>query len=182
MSQSRLETDQIGMNPIPMPDARLIEALQSASSLQLYQLSTVIDRMLADPRRILEIRKDLHLGQTVQFLDWPDGQPRQGTIVELKKRQVVLHEIGAYREWTLSYTAIAPPGDSLQPAPPPGPTVVKPTRGDFQRGDRVSFEDRYLQTQVGVIVRVNQKTASIDTGDGGNWRVSFALLRHVHDV
>jgi hypothetical protein len=34
-------------------DPRLIETLNRASSLELFQLSTLIERMLADPRRII---------------------------------------------------------------------------------------------------------------------------------
>jgi len=49
-------------------------------------------------------------------------------------------------------------------------------------GAEVAFEDRYLQTQVGTIVRINQRTATIDTGDGTSWRVGFGLLRHVFDI
>jgi hypothetical protein len=48
--------------------------LQHASNLQLFQLNSVIERMLADPRRILQVRKDLHMGQTVRFMDWRDGR------------------------------------------------------------------------------------------------------------
>jgi hypothetical protein len=33
-----------------------------------------------------------------------------------------------------------------------------------------------------VIVRINQRTASIDPGDGTTWRVGFSLLRHVVDI
>ena len=34
-----------------MTDTKLIEALSNASSLELFELSNVIDRLLADPRR-----------------------------------------------------------------------------------------------------------------------------------
>lgn len=47
---------------------------------------------------------------------------------------------------------------------------------------RLAFEDKYLQTVVGIIVRINSRTATIDPGDGTHWRVGFALLRHVLDV
>lgn len=46
----------------------------------------------------------------------------------------------------------------------------------------MAFEDKYLQTVVGTIVRINSRTATIDPGDGTHWRVGFALLRHVVDV
>ena len=65
-------------------------------------------------------------------------------------------------------------------APPPAPP--KPTRNDFRCGEKVAFEDKYLQTVVGTIVRINDRTASIDPGDGTKWRVGFGLLRHVLDV
>jgi hypothetical protein len=55
--------------PPPMKDAALIESLGRATSLQLYQLAAVIERLITDPRRIVAIRKDLHLGQVVRFYD-----------------------------------------------------------------------------------------------------------------
>jgi hypothetical protein len=33
-----------------------------------------------------------------------------------------------------------------------------------------------------VIVCINQRTATIGTGDGGSWRVPFHMLRHALDI
>ena len=44
-------------------DPRMIDALEGASSLQLYQLKAMIEGMLADPRRGLAARASVHLGQ-----------------------------------------------------------------------------------------------------------------------
>ena len=44
---------------------------------------------------------------------------------------------------------------------------------EFQRDSR---------SVTGVIVRINQRTATIGTGDGGTWRVPFQMLRHVLDI
>jgi hypothetical protein len=52
---------------------------------------------------------------------------------------------------------------------------------EFQRGDTVTFNDRDGRS-IGVIVRINQRTATLGTGDGGTWRVPFHALRHVLDV
>ena len=46
----------------------------------------------------------------------------------------------------------------------------------------VMFEDRDGRSITGVAVRINQRTATIGTGDGGNWRVPFHMLRHVLDI
>ncbi|MFT3803934.1 MAG: hypothetical protein QM766_22300 [Burkholderiaceae bacterium] len=72
--------------------------------------------------------------------------------------------------------------DGNTPAPSGPDTEKRPSRQDFVRGDRVAFEDKHLNTVVGTIVRINQRTATIDPGDGTSWRVGFTLLRHVVDV
>jgi len=168
----------------PGIDDRLLELLQQASNLQLFQLNAVIERMLADPRRILQVRKDLHLGQTVSFMDWRDGQMRTGKVVALKDTKVTIHENSTRTAWAVPYAAIEPPapGPAQPAAPAEPPAAPRATRNDFRCGEKVSFEDKYLNTVVGTIVRINQRTATIDPGDGTSWRVGFALLRHVVDV
>ena len=74
----------------------MIEALEGATSLQLYQLKALIEGMLADPRRGIKARASLHLGQPVQFVDFRDGQMRSGKIIAMKDTQatVLEQEIG----------------------------------------------------------------------------------------
>jgi hypothetical protein len=171
------------LNP-PGIDARLLEVLNHASSMELFQLNAVIERMLADPRRILQVRKDLHMGQTVRFLDWRDGQMRTGKVVAMKDMQLTIHEDGTRSSWSVPYAAVEPPTSSTAKpaAPPEPPPTPRATRNDFRCGEKVAFEDKYLNTVVGTIVRINQRTATIDPGDGTSWRVGFALLRHVVDI
>ncbi|MDM0071647.1 hypothetical protein [Variovorax sp. J31P207] len=172
------------MNP-QGTDPKLIDALNRASSLELFQLSAIIERMLADPRRIIAVRTNMNLGQTVRFLDWRDGQLRNGKVVAMKDTQVTLHEEGTRREWKLPYTAVEPPGPSSATATAPArpaPPKNMPARGDFRCGEKVSFDDKYLQPQVGIVVRINQRTATVDTGNGHSWRVPFHMLRQVVDI
>jgi len=78
-------------------DPKLLDALSRASSLELFQLQSIIERMLADPKRIIAVRINMHLGQTVRFMDWRDGQMRSGKVVEMRDTQVVLHEVATRR-------------------------------------------------------------------------------------
>ena len=55
------------------------------------------------------------------------------------------------------------------------------SRTDFRVGNRVTFTDKNLQHRVGLIVRVNQHTATLDC-DGQKWRVAFELLGHLVEV
>lgn len=168
-----------------MNDPKLIDALSNATSLELFRLRVLIDRLLADPRRIVAIRSALHVGQTVRYCDPQRGEMRSGCVVALGDRQITVREDGTRSAWKLPYAAIEPPGTA---EPIEGAAGIsraaqapRPKRQDFRRGDRVAFDDRYLQTHVGTIVRINQRTASIEC-DGQSWRVPFALLRHVVDV
>lgn len=110
------------MNPLSI-DSRLLELLSRASSLELFQLSAVIERMLADPKRIVQVRKELHLGQTVRFMDWRDGQMRTGKVVAIKDTQLTIQEDGTRSSWGVPYAAVEPPtagvAKSTAPEPPP---------------------------------------------------------------
>lgn len=168
---------------VPGLDPRLLELLGRASSLELFRLNSVIERMLADPKRIVQIRKDLNLGQTVRFMDWRDGQMRSGKVVAMKDTQATILEDGSRTSWAVPYAAIEPPVPGTKPASTPEPPQPpRPSRNDFRCGEKVAFEDKYLNTVVGTIVRINQRTATIDPGTGTSWRVGFALLRHVVDI
>ncbi|MET0209288.1 MAG: hypothetical protein ABW220_09605 [Burkholderiaceae bacterium] len=171
----------------PMQDATLIDALNQATSLELYQLSMLLERLITDPRRIVAVRKDLHLGQVVRFYDGRRDTMREGRIIEMRDAQVTLHDTQQRVQWKLPYAAIEPPQSAVQPDPatppaqPTPPASPRPTRADFARGDKVSFTDRHLQTHVGVITRSNPKTATIDTGEA-SWSVSYGRLRRVIDI
>ena len=67
-----------------------------------------------------------------------------------------------------------------EPAKPSPPPEVA-NRADFRVGNRVTFTDRNFQRRVGLIVRINQQTATLDC-DGQKWRVAFELLQHLVDV
>jgi hypothetical protein len=169
-----------------MHDAVLIESLNRATSLQLYQLAALIERLVTDPRRIVAIRRDLHLGQVVRFYDAQRDTMRQGRVVEMREAQLTLHGTEVHGAWKLPYAAIEPPlpGGAKPEATPAGaPSAPRSTRADFRCGEKVSFTDRHLQVHVGVITRCNPKRASVDTGDDSpGWSVPYGALRHVLDV
>lgn len=162
----------------------LIEALNRASSLELFHLSMVLDRLMRDPARIIEIRRHLHLGQTVRFLNWQllaSGEAMsRGQIIAMKETELSVQDERTRTVWKLPYAAIEIPAAGQTPEPPVQ-EAPRPGRADFRVGDRVSFDDRHLQTHIGTIVRINQRTASLDC-DGQSWRVPFAMLRHVVDL
>ena len=105
-------------------DPKVVQALQQATLLELFAMSTLIDRQMSDPARIAAVRLRLHLGQRVQFLDWrdPQMQMRPAQVVALAKDHVKVLEEGAHRQWNLPYAAVEPATDTASPpaAPEPG--------------------------------------------------------------
>lgn len=169
-------------------DPQMIEALEAANSLQLYQLKSIVEAMLADPRRGLAARTSLHLGQSVRFVDFRDGQMRSGKIVAFKDTLATVLEQGTRRRWKIPCVAMqghidAERHDAQQDyVPPPEPVTPATKPQAFQQGDSVTFDDRNGRAITGVVVRLNRHTATLGTGDGGTWRVPFHMLRHILDV
>lgn len=161
----------------------ILDSLQQTPSAELYRLYLAIGKMLDDPRRILEVRQRLHLGMAVNYIgDNPLGPPAQGTIVELRQTQAVVQDSVTRRRWGVLYAAIIPDTTTAQarvePTPPP-----RTQREEFFIGDTVGFTDKHLSERVGIVVRLNAKTASIAVNDtDGHWRVSYSLLRKIVDI
>ena len=167
---------------------KLIEELPMAASAELYQLSWVIEQLLSDPRRIVQARGQLHTGQQVQYLNWDDGKLRSARVVSMKDRRVTVLDDETRGHFTLPYAAIvltessaAEVAGAAPEQSPPRPPPEIADRADFRVGQRVSFTDQHLQRRVGLIVRINQRTATLDC-DGQTWRVAFGLLHHLVNV
>ncbi|SIT49748.1 conserved hypothetical protein [Paraburkholderia ribeironis] len=81
------------------------------------------------------------------------------------------------------YAAIIPETSTGQPHVEPAPPPRTQREEFFFIGDTVGFTDKHLSERVGIIVRLNAKTASIAVhGSDGHWRVSYALLRKIVDI
>jgi hypothetical protein len=155
----------------------LMSSLQQASDLDLLRLSTAIDHLLYSAARILAVRQRLHLGQEVTFWNVRDNRMQHGRITKFKSDQLLILTDNPPQYWSAPYAAIQLDPSQSPPTEPPRPLG----RADFALGDTVSFEGRDLIQHLGNIVRMNQKTATVSC-DGHEWRVSFALLRHVVDL
>ncbi|KAI3603827.1 putative membrane protein (plasmid) [Cupriavidus necator H850] len=83
------------------------DALRLAPSADLYRLYLTIGRMINDPKRILEVRRHLHIGMTVGYVADDLTQPvRRGRILELRQTQAVVQDTTSGRHWILPYAAV----------------------------------------------------------------------------
>ena len=159
---------------IDLQDA--MHSLRNASDLDLLRLHTAIGHLLRNPARIMAIRRHLHLGQEVDFWNSRDQRMQRGRIIAFKPDQLVVQTETPRLNWSILYAAISVDPSAVPPPPPP---ERRPTRADFARGDNVSFEPQDMIARFGTIIRLNQKTATVATEDGMEWRVGYGALRRV---
>ena len=164
----------------------MVEALQGASSLQLYQLRALIDGMLAEPKRTMRACAELHLGQAVRFVDFRTGELRQGKVIAKHATQASVLEEAVRRTWKVPYVSIEAAqtvtGDTAKPYDPPPEPARPASPTGFAVGDRVTFDDGKGAALIGLVAKINQRTASVVTDNRQSWRVDFQLLRHVVEV
>ena len=164
----------------------MIEALEGASNLQLYQLRALIDGMLAEPKRTMQACAELHLGQAVRFVDFRTGELRQGKVIAKHATQASVLEEAVRRTWKIPYVSIeaaqTTPGDTAKPYNPPPEPARRANPTGFAVGDRVTFDNGKGSAQIGVVAKINRRTATVVTDNRQSWRVDFPLLRHVVEV
>jgi hypothetical protein len=85
---------------------KLIEEPPMATSAELYQLSWVIEQLLADPRRIVQARAQLHTGQQIRYLSWQDRKPRLARVVGVHGDHVAVRDVGYRKPFKVHYSAI----------------------------------------------------------------------------
>jgi hypothetical protein len=160
-------------------DSRLLDALRNAPSLDLYELSLALNQMLADPRRILDVRRHLHLGAQVMYFDHRRGTLAPGRVLQLQATSATVQDTATHTQWKLPYAAIVADPTQRAEAPPMPPRTVDASA--FKLGDTVSFTDKHMRERIGTITRINAKSCSL-LCDGEQWRVSPGLLRKIIDL
>lgn len=152
-----------------------MDALTHASGFELYRLRAAIDRELDDPKRILDIRKLLRIGQRIDYFDPRENRACPGIILELRPKTVLIARVDVKQQWILHYASINLNGadTAIQEKVSQGLS-----RQAVAVGDIVGFHDREHQQRHGVVVRLNDKTVTL-IADNQRWRVAYALLHRI---
>ncbi len=156
----------------------VFQTLNQASAFDLYRLRAAIDRALDEPRWLQAVQSRLKVGQTVQFFDLRANKLKPGQVLELRRKELVVLDLEEPMRWKLSYAAINLDGADVQIR------EQKPQglgRNEVSLGDVVGFLDRDQQQRTGKIIRLNDKTVTLQC-DRMQWRVAYSLLHRVVDV
>ena len=158
--------------------SEVIKTLNSASAFDLYRMRAAIDRVLDEPRWMQSVQVRLKVGQDVQYFDPQSNALRRGKVLEMRRKQAVVLDMDDARRWLISYAAINLDGSDVQIRENKAQGLG---RNEVAIGDVVGFVDRDHHQRTGKIIRLNDKTVSLQCG-GAQWRVAYAYLHRVLDA
>lgn len=157
--------------------SEVVKALDTASAFDLYRLSVAIHRMLDDPKRILAIKRELRIGQEVEYFDSVNNAAVKARLLECNKTRVLVQNLADGKRWKLPYywlnieqteTAInSSTGAGLQ-------------RHEVGIGEVLGFITRENREMYGKVIKLNPKTVTLQCKTG-NWKVPYSLLFRVID-
>jgi len=156
----------------------VIKALNQASAFELYRMRAAIDRVLDEPRWLQAVQARLQIGQEVKYFDSQANAIKRGRVLELRRKQAVVLDLDDAKSWIISYAAINLDGSDVQIR------EHKPQglgRNEITVGETVGFIDRDQQQRTGKVVRLNEKTVSLQCGNV-QWRVAYSFLHRVVDA
>lgn len=155
----------------------VLEALNSASAFELYRLRVAINRQLDDPKWIEAIRWRLRVGQEIEYFSGQDNAVRRARIIQFRRKQAEVLDLGDGKRWLVDFCTINVDSMDVQVRE----QVAKGLgRNEVAVGQTVGFVDREGGERSGAVLRLNDKTVTLQVGHQ-QWRVAYQFLHHVLD-
>lgn len=155
--------------------SQTLKELQEASSFDLYRLRAAIDCVLEQPGWMQAVQSRLRVGQSIDYFDPQTNRAHKGELLEMRHKQAVVLDVDRQQRWLISYAAINLDGAGVEIREQPKRGLG---RNSVAIGDVVGFVDRDHQQRSGNILRLNDKTVTLQVGYQ-QWRVAYALLHRV---
>ncbi|PLX77084.1 MAG: hypothetical protein C0607_02590 [Azoarcus sp.] len=157
--------------------SEILAHLKAASAFDLYRLRAAIDRTLDETSWMFAVQAQLHVGQMIEYFDSQTNASHAGQVLELRRKQAVVLDKATNRRWLISYAAINLDGADVEIREKPRQGLG---RNEVAIGDRVGFVGRDHKERSGRIIRLNDKTVTVEC-EHQQWRVSYGLLHRVVD-
>ena len=155
----------------------ILDALKQASGFDLYRLRAMLDRVLDDPKWIAAVQRQRLIGQQVSYYEAGSNTELTAQVLEFRRKQVVVRDLVTQKLWLIPYTAINLDGVDVKIREA---DRVGLSRHEVSVGETVGFIDREHRQRHGKIIRLNDKTVTLESG-GQKWRVSYSYLHWVLD-
>jgi len=151
-----------------------LSALKNASTFDLYRLSALIDDELANPQRLMRLLASIQPGQRATYYEARSHQQRPCRIERILQKYVQVLDLTDNKRYRIPPFMLNLDGQSVDIDLPRGEKLA---RHHLAVGDRVAFIAEKAGYLEGRIIRLNQKTVTLQTDTGHEWRVGYGLLQ-----
>ena len=155
-----------------MDYSEIIKEIDNASGFDLYRLRAAIDRMLDEPKRIRDVKRHIHPGEKVEYFEPLGNRIIKARLLKFQRTRVIVENLQDQKQWSIPYYAL---NIHRTDAKIEENTREGLGRNEVSVGDRVDFIDRGGYERNGKIIRLNQKTVTLEC-ENGMWRVAYELL------
>ncbi len=157
----------------------IMDTIKQASLFDLYRLNMMISYELENPERIQQVRNTLKEGDVVSYLDTSSNRLEQAKVLQKNPKYVLVENISDHKKWNIRYCSLNLKNIDLDLYNTS--SKGKLSKNDLRVGEVVGFNKDDTQI-VGIIIRLNYKTATIITKDNRRWRVSYSYLFKIIDA
>lgn len=153
----------------------IINALKNATLFDLYRLSIAIGHEMESPERIYHVRQSFKEGDKISYFNRNSNSLVEGIVLQKNPKNVLIKNVEDQKIWNLPYCMLNVARVSVDIR------SDKLSRHTLKVGDCVGF-NRDGTEIAGIVIRLNQKTASLITKGHHRWRVPYRLLHKVIDA
>jgi hypothetical protein len=157
--------------------SNIVSMLNQASAFDLFRLRAAIDRILDQPNWMQAVQARLHIGTLIEYFEPQENRACKGTLLEFRRKHAVVLDLETQKKWLVSYAAINLDGADTTIREQPKQGLG---RHSVSVGEVVGFVDRHHQQRTGKVIRLNDKTVTLQVG-AQQWRVAYSLLHSVVD-
>ncbi len=155
-----------------MDYSEVINEIDQASGFDLYRLRAAIDRMLDDPKRIRDVKRHIHPGEEVEYFEPLENRIIKARLLKFHRTRVIVENLQDQKQWSIPYYAL---NIHRTDAKIEENAREGLGRNEVSVGDHVGFIDRGGYERNGKVIRLNQKTVTLEC-EKGMWRVAYELL------
>ncbi|WP_299735011.1 hypothetical protein [uncultured Endozoicomonas sp.] len=158
-----------------MDYAQLLEALNQASTFDLFRLSSMINRELDSSERIDRIKAALTIGQKLSYFDSNSNSLHDCEVLQLNQKRALVLDFSDGKRWKVPYYTLNLEGADVRIHHEAEEGL---SRHAISVGDVLGFKDKHGREHFGHVLRLNTQTVTLKVEEV-QWRVGYMFLYRV---
>jgi hypothetical protein len=159
--------------------SEILQKLEQATLFDIYRLRSAMDVLLEQPEKLLAIKRQLHVGMSISYLDKQSNKLVAAVIAEIRRNSVGVRHQTDGQQWIIPLYLINLNNVDTRIHRQDRAIL---DRNQLQVGESIGFLGHNDKETYGVITQLNPKTVSIITRDGKRWRVAYSYLFKILDT